>query len=109
MARKANTDSTIDLASLPLLDEPDSRQFVLRVGEHRARLEYDRDGDRIFLGTLDVPKPVESLGVADVFMEKTLTWVEENRLKLIPTHPAIKAYLRKHTAWQRLLLKGVQV
>ena len=28
---------------------------------------------------------------------------------LIPTAPAIKAYLRKHTAWQRLLLKGVQV
>ncbi|MCB9182512.1 MAG: N-acetyltransferase [Flavobacteriales bacterium] len=108
MARKETPD-TIDLQALPLQDEPDSRQFVLRVGEHRARLEYDRDGDRIFLGTLDVPKPVESLGVGDVVMEKTLLWVEENRLKLIPTHPTIKAYLRKHTAWQRLLLKGVQV
>lgn len=108
MARKANTE-IIDLHALPLQDEPDSRQFVLRVGEHRARLEYDRDGDRIFLGTLDVPKPVEGLGVGEVVMEKTLAWVEENRLKLIPTHPTIKAYLRKHTAWQRLLLKGVQV
>lgn len=107
MARKTTTD-TIDLASLPLLDEPDSRQFVLRVGEHRARLEYDRDGDRIFLGTLDVPRPLEP-HVGEVVMEKVLTWVEENRLKLIPTHPTIKAYLRKHTAWQRLLLKGVQV
>ena len=108
MARKETT-ATIDLGSLSIINEPDSRQFVLRVGEYRARLEYDRDGDRIFLGTLDVPRPVESLGIADVFMEKTLVWVEENRLKLIPTHPTIKAYLRKHTAWQRLLLKGVQV
>lgn len=108
MARK-ETPESIDLLALPLQDEPDSRQFVLRVGEHRARLEYDRDGDRIFLGTLDVPKPVEGLGVGEVVMEKTLAWVEENRLKLIPTHPTIKAYLRKHTAWQRLLLKGVQV
>lgn len=108
MARKPSSE-TIDLQSLPLIDEPDSRQFVLRVGEHRARLEYDRDGDRIFLGTLDVPRAVVDLGVGDVVMEKTLMWVEENRLKLIPTAPAIKAYLRKHTAWQRLLLKGVQV
>lgn len=108
MARKPPSE-TIDLQSLPLIDEPDSRQFVLRVGEHRARLEYDRDGDRIFIGTLDVPRAVVDLGVGDVVMEKTLMWVEENRLKLIPTAPAIKAYLRKHTTWQRLLLKGVQV
>jgi predicted GNAT family acetyltransferase len=108
MAAKAN-QAPIDLQALPLIDEPDSRQFVLRVGEHRARLEYDRDGDRIFLGTLDVPRPVQELGVGEVMMEKTLMWVEENRLKLIPTHPIIKGYLRKHTAWQRLLLKGVQV
>jgi len=108
MATKAK-EETFDLNALPLIDEPDSRQFVLRVGEYRARMEYDRDGDRIFLGTLDVPRPVVNLGVGDVVMEKTLMWVEENRLKLIPTAPAIKAYLRKHTAWQRLLLKGVQV
>ncbi|MFN3875161.1 MAG: GNAT family N-acetyltransferase [Flavobacteriales bacterium] len=106
--RKAETE-LIDLHALPLIDEPDSRQFVLRVGEHRARMEYERDGDRIFLGTLDVPRPVVDLGVGDVVMEKTLMWVEEHKLKLIPTAPAIKAYLRKHTAWQRLLLKGVQL
>lgn len=108
MARKATTD-TIDLQALPLIDEPDSRQFILRVGDFRARMEYERDGDRIFLGTLDVPRPIAELGVADVVMEKTLMWVEENRLKLIPTAPAIKTYLRKHTSWQRLLLKGVQL
>ncbi len=108
LATMAST-APIDLLSLSLLDEPDSRQFVLRVGEYRVRQEYDRDGDRIFLGTLDVPRPIESTGVAEVMMEKTLTWVEENGLKLIPTHPTIKGYLRKHTAWQRLLLKGVQV
>jgi len=108
MAKTTPTE-TLDFSTIHLEDEPDSRQFVLRVNGHRARLEYDRDGDRIFLGTLDVPRPIQSLGVADVMMEKTLNWVEENSWKLIPTHPTIKGYLRKHTAWQRLLLKGVQV
>ena len=108
MGTKSTTE-TIDFTAIHLEDEPDSRQFVLRVNGHRARLEYDRDGDRIFLGTLDVPRQIQSLGVADVMMEKTLNWVDENSLKLIPTHPTIKGYLRKHTVWQRLLLKGVQV
>jgi hypothetical protein len=42
-------------------------------------------------------------------LEKVLSHVEDKRWKLVPTHPAIKAYLRANTSWQRLLLKGVQL
>ena len=38
MASKAKEEA-MDLQALPLIDEPDSRQFVLRVGAHRARME----------------------------------------------------------------------
>lgn len=99
----------IDLEALPLLDEEASRQFVLRVGGHRARMEYDRSSDRIFLTHLDVPSAIEALDVAAVLTEKVLVWTELNRLRLVPYCPYVKSYLRKHTAWQRLLLKGVQL
>lgn len=42
-------------------------------------------------------------------LEKVLTHVEDKGWKLVPTHPAIKQYLRDNSAWQRLLLKGVQL
>jgi predicted GNAT family acetyltransferase len=106
MAKKT---ATIDLETLPLQDEVDSRQFVLRVGEHRARMEYDRTGDRIFLTHLEVPPAIEGLGVAQVLTEKVLAWTEVNKLRLVPYCPYVKTYLRRHTAWQRLLLKGVQL
>jgi predicted GNAT family acetyltransferase len=38
-----------------------------------------------------------------------LTWADENRMKVVPYCPYVKSYLRKHTAWQRLLVKGVQI
>jgi hypothetical protein len=56
-----------------------------------------------------VPKALEHLGVTDALLEKVFAYVEEKRWKLIPTHPAIKAYMHAHPAWQRLLLKGVQL
>ena len=105
----AKKEAPFDPATLELHDETDARQFVVRVDGHRARVEYDRDGDRVFLTSIDVPKTLEPLGMKGVLMEKVLTHVEDKRWKLIPTHPAIKDYLRQNSAWQRLLLKGVQL
>lgn len=48
MARRTPTPTT-DLHELPLIDEVDSRQFVMVVDGHRVRMEYDRTPDRIFL------------------------------------------------------------
>ena len=98
-----------DIRDLPLEDDTEARQLVMRFGEHRARMEYDRDGDRICLTNLAVPRILQELGVADPFTERVMQWVEERSLKVIPTHPIIKDYLRRNATWKRLLLKGVEI
>lgn len=103
------TTLKVDLTDLPLIDEEESRQFVMVVGGHRARMEYDRTPDRIFLTHLLVPPAIEGQDVAAVLTEKVLNWVESKRMKLVPYCPYVKTYLRRHTAWQRLLVKGVQI
>lgn len=100
---------TADIRELPFEDDTEARQFVLRLGEHRVRMEYDRSSDRIFLTNLHVPKSLADQGVADAFTERVLSWVELNGLKLVPTHPVFKDYLKRNPDWQRLLLKGVQL
>ncbi len=109
MAKKTAPPTPFVPSMLELIDEPDNRQFVTRVDGMRAIVEYDRDGERIFLTGIHVPKALQPLGVGDALMEKVLCHVEEQKWKLIPTNPAIKDYLRTHSAWQRLLLKGVQL
>ncbi len=108
MATK-ETPTLVDLSTLQLIDEEESRQFVLVVDGHRARMEYDRSSDRIFLTHLLVPPAIEGHDVAAVLTEKVLAWVESRGMKLVPYCPYVKTYLRRHTAWQRLLLKGVQI
>ena len=61
---KTATPATTDLSELQLTDEKATRQFVLKVGEHRARIEYDHQGDRIFLTRTDVPRPANFFGAA---------------------------------------------
>jgi uncharacterized protein len=100
---------TFDPGSLVLTDEEESRQFVMVVAGHRARMEYDRTPDRIFLTQLTIPTALDGMDIAAVLTEKVLVWVESKGMKLVPYSPYVKTYLRKHTAWQRLLVKGVQI
>lgn len=106
---KPSTPATADLAELPLTDEKTTRQFVLKVGDQRARIEYDHQGDRIFLTRTDVPKQLADCDAHRVLTEKTLSHVESQKLKLIPLCPKVKDFLRQNPSWQRLLLKGVQL
>jgi predicted GNAT family acetyltransferase len=106
---KTTTPVALDVSELELTDEKATRQFVLKVGDHRARIEYDHQGDRIFLTRTDVPKQLADGNVHRVLTEKTLNHVEAHRLKLVPLCPKVKDFLRQNPAWQRLLLKGVQL
>ncbi len=99
----------IDLSTLQLIDEEESRQFVLVVDGHRARMEYERSSDRIFLTHLLIPPAIEGQEVAEGLTEKVLVWVESKGMKLVPYCPFVKTYLRRNAAWQRLLVKGVQI
>ncbi|MDQ3100202.1 MAG: N-acetyltransferase [Bacteroidota bacterium] len=109
MAKKATSPKEYDIDVLQLTDEEEARQLVLRVGDHRVRMEYDRSGDRIFLTNLDVPRALVIDNMQNRMIEKVFNWVEANNLKIIPTNQVVKAYLRENKGWQRLLLKGVQV
>ncbi|HQV52232.1 MAG: N-acetyltransferase [Flavobacteriales bacterium] len=108
MAKK-DPFSLPELEALPLSDEEESRQFVMRVDGHRVRMEYDRNGDRIFLTHVDVPVAIAGHGIDEVITVKVLTWTEQNNLSLVPSCTFVKEFLRKNPEWQRLMLKGVQL
>ena len=108
MAKK-NTTIVADPLALSLEHEQELRQLVLRVEGHRVRLEYEVDGDRVFLSDPDVPQALRDRSLEDVMIQKALAWVEERRSKLIPRHARIKTYLRQNPDWKRLLLKGIEV
>jgi hypothetical protein len=42
-------------------------------------------------------------------VEKTLHYLEENNLKLVPLCPFVAAYVKKHPEWKRLLAQGISL
>ena len=71
-------------------------RFELRVGDALARLEYRRSGDVIDLLHTETPKALAGRGIANALAQAALDYAADNNLKVIPTCPFVRAYLKRH-------------
>lgn len=94
---------------LPLVNNENLRQFELVVEGHKAKIEYELQRDRMSLLHTEVPPVLEGRGVAEAIVEKTLQYLEERKLKLVPWCPYVKVFLRKHPEWKRILAQGINI
>ncbi|MBL7804109.1 MAG: N-acetyltransferase, partial [Saprospiraceae bacterium] len=56
-----------------------------------------------------VPATLGGRGVGEAIVEKTLHYLEQNKMKLVPWCPYVKAYLKKHPEWKRILAQGINI
>ena len=100
---------TPELEALPLVNNEMSRQFELVVDGVKAKIEYELQKGRMSLLHTEVPETLEGQGVGSAIVEKTLLYLEEHNLKLVPWCSFVKAYVKKHPEWKRILAQGIQV
>lgn len=98
-----------EFEALPLVNNESSRQFELVVNGIKAKIEYDRQKERMFLLHTEVPAALEGQGVGAALVEKTLHYLEANNLKLVPLCPFVAAYVKRHPEWKRLLAQGINL
>jgi len=89
--------------NLPLVHDKDNHNFEMFVDGHRAFIDYKLHGDKMFLIHTEVPVELEGQGVAPALVEKVFQYLEEHQLKMVPYCAYIKAYLKRHPDWERLL------
>ena len=92
-----------EFEALPLVVNTDNNQFEMVVDGFLAKIEYQQRNDVMALTHTEVPQELGGRGVATAIIEKTLAYMEENKLKLIPLCPFVVAYLEKHPEWKRIL------
>ena len=63
----------------------------------------------MFLVHTEVPPALAGKGVGNAIVEKTLHYLEENKLKLVPLCSFVSAYVKKHPEWKKLLAAGINV
>ncbi len=100
---------TPELDALPLVNNETSRQFELVVDGQKARIEYELQKNRMSLTHTEVPAALEGQGVGSAIVEKTLQYIQDNNLKLVPWCSFVKTYVKRHPEWKKLLAQGIQI
>ncbi len=98
-----------ELEDLPLVNNEMSRQFELVVNGIKSKIEYELQKNRMSLLHTEVPEALEGHGVGTAIVEKTLQYIEDNHLKLVPWCPFVKSYVKRHPEWKRVLARGIQI
>jgi hypothetical protein len=87
-----------------LINNQAIHNFEMVVDGHRAFIDYQQKGDKVFLMHTEVPVELEGRGVASTIVEKTLKYLEANNLKIVPYCAYIKVFLKRHPEWERLVV-----
>lgn len=78
-------------------------RFEIEVNDNIAFIEYKQKGNTVYLVHTETPPELEGKGVASALVEKTLHYLDEQNLKLVPLCSFVQAYLQRHPQWNRLL------
>jgi predicted GNAT family acetyltransferase len=89
--------------NIELVNNEAIHNFELIVDDHRAFIDYRLKDDKIYLVHTEVPAELEGRGVAAAIVEKTLTYIEQKGLKLVPLCAYVQFFLKRHPEWNRLL------
>jgi predicted GNAT family acetyltransferase len=85
-----------------VVNNTEHHQFEIRIGEDIARLSYRvRDRDIELIHT-EVPRVLEGQGFANELAQAALEYAAREKLRVIPTCPFVRSYLRRHANYQKL-------
>ena len=86
-----------------LIDNKEQHNFELWIEGMRSFIDYKIEGEKIYLFHTEVPRELEGKGIASALAEKTLRYIEEQQLKLVPLCTYVQSFLKRHPEWMRLV------
>lgn len=84
------------------------RQFETMTSHGLIIIEYAIQDRKIFLTKINVPDNV-SAEIIEEFFVLVLEYVEEQKFKVVPTHPKIVSFFRKNPRFKELLPPGIKI
>jgi hypothetical protein len=80
----------------------EGHQFEIRVDDQIARLKYEIRGGEIELIHTEVPAALGGQGVANELARGALEFAAQHSLRVIPTCPFVRAFLKRHDEYAKL-------
>lgn len=89
--------------NIDLIDNKANHHFELWSNGDHAFIDYVQKNNTIFLIHTEVPERLQGTGMAEAIVRKTLAYLETQHQKIVPYCVYIKAFLKRHPEWNRLL------
>lgn len=91
---------------IPLIKNDLKRRFEIEVNGKYAFTNYGEFGNQIALVHTEAEPELQGMGAAGALIEKTLHYLEDHNLKLLPFCPFVFAYIKRHPDWKRIVSKN---
>ena len=85
------------------------RQFEVKYKNSLARIEYAEQERKIFLTKIHIPKAIKDDKFEEQFIIKVLEFIEDKKLRVVPTSPKIAGFVRKNKSFKHLLPVGIKL
>tara|TARA_B100000768_G_scaffold59800_1_gene57793 strand:- start:2916 stop:3209 length:294 start_codon:yes stop_codon:yes gene_type:complete len=85
------------------------RQFEVEIGEDLAKIEYALQDRKIFLTKLIIPNSNADQNFEETFIKEVFELIREKNIRIMPTSPEIRKFIKKHKEFKDLLPIGVRL
>ncbi|KRD58749.1 acetyltransferase [Flavobacterium sp. Root935] len=91
--------------AISLVKNEEKKRFEIEVDGHYAFINYGEFGNQIALVHTETEPELAGKGTATAVIEKTLIYLENNAIQLLPFCPLVFAYIKAHPEWKRIVSK----
>ena len=94
------------MGNLTINDNTFLRQYELEVGEDLAKIEYALQDRKIFL---IIPSSNNDSSLEETFIREVFEIIKEKNIRIMPTSPEIRKFIKKNKEFKDLLPIGVRL
>ena len=97
------------MTSLTIYDNTFLRQFEVEVDQGLAKIEYALKDRKIFLTKHVVPNSDSNPDFEETFIREVFEIIKEKNIRIMPTSPQIRQFIKKHKEFKDLLPIGIRL
>jgi hypothetical protein len=94
---------------MEIKDNQFSRQFETVADGKMFSVEYAVQERKLFLTKVNIPEGAEEEPTLTDLFKEIMALAEENRQRVVPTHPKAAAFFRKNTGYKDMLPPGIRI
>lgn len=79
-------------------------RFEIALGVKRAEIVYRKEGSTYIMVHTEVPKEFGGQGIAEHLVHEALEQIRSGHETVVPLCPFVKAYIRRHSEYQPLVV-----